>query len=217
MMSHVTGRTAAWDCACGNGQVTKDIAPFFSEVYATDISEKQLANAPKIDRVTFLKSSAESTPFKNEQFDLITVGQALHWFNIPRFFQEARRVLKPGGVIAVWGYGLMSINPTIDPLVHDFYTRVIGPYWDPERKLVDNQYRDIDFPFEEIPTTTFEFSFDWTLENWRGYLSTWSSVQKFIKAHGHSPVDDLAAQVAPLWTEERLRVSFPLFLRLGRK
>lgn len=216
VLSHVKERATVWDCACGNGQVTKDLAPYFREVFATDISENQLLQAPPLTNVIYAKSMAEQTAFPPHYFDLITVGQALHWFNIPSFFEEARRVLKPRGVLAVWGYSLLRIDERIDPIVLDFYTRVIGPYWDAERRLVDEQYRTVPFPFHEVTVPHFEFSFEWTLDEWSGYIGTWSSVQKYMKEHGHNPVASLVDQVRPLWVRERMKVSFPLFARVGR-
>lgn len=205
----------AWDVGCGNGQVTRDLAPRFTSVCATDISKKQLENAPAFPNVTYTLCPAHESHFADNSFDLITVGQALHWFRIPEFFTEAKRVGKPDAVIAVWGYSLLKIDTGIDELMTDFYTNKIGPYWDPERKLVDEQYQTIQFPFAEIKAPSLAFSFEWTLEEFAGYLTTWSSVQKYIKQHDSNPVDDLIDQIRPTWGSLR-KVSFPLFTRIGR-
>jgi SAM-dependent methyltransferase len=179
------------------------------------VSSKQIENAVRTENVFYSVTAAEETNFENSYFDLITVGQALHWFDIPKFFDEAKRVGKPGGVIAVWGYGLLKINPEIDEKLYHFYTKVVGPYWDKERKLVDEQYKNIPFPFREIQSPSFDFSFQWTLDQFHGYLSTWSSVQKFIAAHNTNPVDDLIRSIQPHWPSEEMKVTFPLFLRTG--
>jgi len=206
----------AWDCGCGNGQVSGDLAEKFDKVYGTDISANQIGNAVKRDNIEYLVCPAEKTPFKDQQFDLVTVGQAIHWFDIPAFCKEVRRVSKPDGVIAVWGYGLLGVDQGIDILINHFYTSVIGPYWDKERKLIDERYRTIDFPFTRIDVPHFEFSFDWTLDELRGYISTWSAVQKYIKQNDVDPVKNLVAELRPLWGDDRKKVSFPLFVRMGK-
>jgi ubiquinone/menaquinone biosynthesis C-methylase UbiE len=216
ILKHVKSNNTAWDCATGNGQVAKDLSERFDKVYATDHSANQVENAFRKDNIIYSVQPAEKTSFADRQFDLITAGQALHWFNIPAFFDEARRVSKPAGIVAVWGYSLLSVEPGIDPLINHFYTGVIGPYWDKERKLIDDQYRGIPFPFEKITVPTFQFSFNWTLGELRGYLSTWSSVQKFIRQNQSNPVDALVGELAPLWKTHRKKVSFPLFVLIGR-
>lgn len=216
ILSSVNGRDEAWDCACGNGQVAKDLSPFFKTVEATDHTPNQLANAFKKDNIHYSLGEAESTAFRDHQFDLVTVGQAIHWFDIPAFFNEASRVLKPGGLLAIWGYSLLSISKEIDPIITHFYTKVVGPYWDPQRKLIDNQYRGIDFPFQKIQVPAFDFSFNWTIEELEGYLTTWSAVQKFVKEQGRNPVVDLVPLIKPHWKQERMKITFPLFTLFGK-
>jgi SAM-dependent methyltransferase len=212
---HVKQRKTAWDCACGNGQVAKDLAERFDKVYATDHSEDQIKNAVQRSNVVYSVAPAENTSFADRQFDLVTVGQALHWLDRPAFFNEVRRVSKPGGVVACWGYSLLSINKDVDPIVNHFYTEVIGPYWDKERKLVDEQYKSVEFPFEKIGVPSFEFSFQWTVDEFLGYVSTWSSVQKYIKQNNEDPVQLIANEVRTRWGQERRKVSFPLFVLMG--
>jgi len=216
LIKHVPSNKTAWDCACGNGQVAKDLSGRFGIVYATDHSANQLSNALRKDNIIYSVSPAEKTAFTDRQFDLITVGQALHWFNIPEFFAEARRVSKPGGIVAVWGYSLLSVDAQIDPVLTHFYTEVIGPYWDKERKLVDDRYSTVQFPFEKIDVPPFEFSFNWTLDELSGYLSTWSAVQKYISQQKSDPVKPLTSQISPFWKTDRKKVSFPLFVLMGR-
>jgi SAM-dependent methyltransferase len=212
----VKDKKAAWDCGCGNGQVTKDLADRFENVQGTDISANQIANAVQKDNIRYSVSPAEKTPFSDKQFDLVTVGQALHWFNIPEFFSEVRRVSKPTGVVAVWGYSLLSVEKEIDDVINQFYTSVVGPYWDKERKLVDDRYRTIEFPFQRIDVPTFDFSFQWNLAELQGYLSTWSAVQKFIAQNDEDPVKKVITDLGRLWGDGRRKVSFPLFTRMGK-
>jgi ubiquinone/menaquinone biosynthesis C-methylase UbiE len=216
ILKQVKQPLAAWDCACGTGQVAKDLAVRFEKVYATDHSASQITNAVQKENITYSLSSAEKTSFNDGQFDLVTVGQALHWFDIPAFFSEARRVLKPTGVVAVWGYSLLTVNRQIDEIINHFYTSVIGLYWDKERKLVDERYRTIEFPFKRIDVPKFGFSFQWTLDDLRGYLSTWSSVRKFIQVNQSDPVEQVIRELRSLWGEGARTVSFPLFMRMGK-
>lgn len=212
----VKAKGSVWDCGCGNGQVSRDLASRFEKVFATDISATQIANAAQKENIIYSVTPAERTEFADQQFDLITVGQALHWFDIPAFCNEARRVSKPGGVVAVWGYSLLTVDQGIDLFLNHFYTSVIGPYWDKERKLVDDRYRTIEFPFTRIDVPPFEFSFEWTIDDLQGYVTTWSSVQKYIKQNQVDPVEGLINELRPLWGEGKRKVSFPLFVRMGR-
>jgi SAM-dependent methyltransferase len=213
---HTKSYEVVWDCATGNGQAAVELAKQFSKVYATDISENQLANAPDITNIHYSISSAEETTFADHSFDLITIAQAAHWLNLELFYQEVKRVIKPNGTLAIWGYGLVNINSSIDEHIHHFYKQVIGSYWDSERKLIDDHYRTLLFPFEEIQSPDFQFSFDWTIDELYGYLTTWSSVQKFIRANNHNPVEDLVQMLRPLWISGKMKITFPLFLRLGK-
>jgi SAM-dependent methyltransferase len=216
ILSHVENRSTVWDCGCGNGQVANDLSSYFDNVFATDLSAKQIENAIPGRNIEYSISRAEQTSFPDATFDLITVGQALHWFDFPSFYKEVNRVAKPKALLAVWGYSLLSISPEIDPVINHFYTETIGAYWDKERKLIDDQYKTIPFPFEEIKAPDFQFSFHWTLDHFLGYIFTWSSVQKYIRENSKNPVDNLRSDLKPLWQSEEKKVTFPLFLRLGK-
>lgn len=216
IMNKVSDNKAVWDCGCGNGQVAKDLAERFEKVCATDISANQIANAAKKENIFYSVLPAEKTTFADTQFDLVTVGQALHWFDIPAFFKEARRVSKPTGIVAVWGYSLLNVDKPIDSVISNFYTSVIGPYWEKERKLVDDRYRTIEFPFTRIDVPRFKFSFDWTIDELLGYLSTWSAVRKYIQQNQSDPVEELSPDLRRLWGNEKRKVSCPLFVRMGK-
>lgn len=218
ILQFVSERKSAWDCATGNGQAAKLLAEYFEEVHATDLSEKQIANAIPDSRIQYAVSPAEKTGFATGSFDLVTVAQAYHWFNFESFERELRRVLKPNGVIAVWGYGMVkSQHEPVTSLIERFYHDVVGPYWDGERQYVDNQYRTIPFPYDELPPAEFSIDTSWTIEELIGYLNTWSSVQHFIKANSYNPVGELEASLQQAWPlEKSVAFQFPLFLRLGR-
>ena len=206
---------AAWDCGTGNGQAAKVLAEKFKAVYATDISEKQMASGFQAPNIFYSTSPAEKTLFPDQQFDLITVAQAAHWFKLDEFYKEVNRVAKPNAVVAIWGYGLLSINPTFDVALAEFYKNVIGPYWDPERKLIDQHYQTIQFPFAEIEAPNFQFAKQWDLAQLEGYLTTWSAVQKFIKANGSNPVLAFMESTKSSLSNELVEVRFPLFMRIG--
>lgn len=214
LFSHVTNFDTAWDAGTGNGQAARVLATRFKKVLATDISAKQLENATPTENIVYAVG-AETTSLSDHSVDLITVAQAIHWFNIPVFFNEVKRVAKPDAIIAVWGYGLLQINPSIDQKINHFYKNVVGPYWDPERTLIDNHYRTIPFPFQEIESPALSFSFQWSLQQLEGYLNTWSAVRNYIAANHANPVETLIAQLQPTW-RETLPVTFPMFQRIGR-
>ena len=213
--SHCKSFEVAWDCATGNGQAAQDLALKFNKVFASDFSEQQIQSAVGRANIIYSVCPAEQTPFADNTFNLITVAQAAHWLPFDTFYKEVKRVAKPNATIAIWGYGLLSVHPEIDKLISNFYTNIIGMYWDKERKHIDQQYQAIPFPFIEIPTSEFEMIFEWTLQELEGYLNTWSAVQKFSKANQFNPVNELIELIRMQWKNKMMRVQFPLFLRLG--
>jgi SAM-dependent methyltransferase len=215
IFSHVQNFDAAWDAGTGNGQVARDLSKRFEKVIATDISGKQLENAFQARNIFYFQTG-ETVLFSMQKFDLICVAQAIHWFDREKFYGEVKRVGKPGAVVAVWGYGLFNSLPEIDSLIQNFYINTIGPYWDKERKLVDEEYKTITFPFSEIDTPNFSLAFEWTITELQGYLNTWSSVQKYLKENEINPVEKLIEQIRPVWGSEKIEIKFPLFLRLGK-
>lgn len=210
-----TGRRA-WDCATGNGQVAGALADLGFLVEATDISEKQLLLAVKKPAIHYQVSPAEQTPFADHTFDLITVAQALHWFDVDAFHREVRRVARPGAVIAEWGYGLAQLGPTLDPLLIDFYRNRVGPYWDPQRAHIDNQYAGLPFPFAPAQQRDFTVRRVWPLSRFLNYLQTWSAVRQYIHENDEDPVIELGERLNPIWGDQERELQFPVFLRIGR-
>jgi len=204
----------AWDCATGNGQVASVLAQKFKSVYATDISQRQLDQANEQPNVVYKIGSAEASGL-SEKVDLITVAQAIHWFDTEAFVKEAKRLSHTNTILAFWGYGLFQVGSAIDSLIFDFYDITVGPYWDPERRLIENKYRNIEVPLTESMSKEFVFEDQWSLETLQGYLSSWSAVQHYINKHGTNPVNEFIQKVAPLWGEQQ-HVSFPIFLRAGK-
>ncbi len=218
LASSTAQRKLAWDCGAGSGQATAALAERFGQVLGTDISAAQLASAPKLSNVEYRVSPAEASGLPDHSADLITVAQAMHWFDLPKFYAEVRRVLKPHGIIAAWGYNRLLIDqPEVQRIVDHFYEQTIGSYWPPERVLVENSYRDLDFPFQQIAVPQFSLHKDWTREHLLGYLRSWSAVGRFKAANGYDPVDELAGEIAAHWPEGKtLRVEWPLFVHVGK-
>ncbi len=212
------GRERAWDCATGNGQAAVRLAAFFQEVIATDASSGQIARAQPQANVTYQVAPAEASGLPASSTDLITVAQALHWFDFDRFYAEARRVLRPGGLLAVWCYGGIEFeDPQIQEQVDHFYHQVVGPYWPPERRYIEEKYRSIPFPFADLSVPPFAMAADLTLDRFLGYLRTWSATQRFIQARGFDPVNDLAATLGGPWPADQPPKSrWPIHLRAGR-
>lgn len=208
----------AWDCATGNGQIAVVLAERFRQVDATDISENQLKNAKQKPNIRYQLARAESPIFPNRLFDLITVGQAAHWFDLQKFYPEVRRVIKPGGFLALVGYNLLRVDKPTETLIEYFYNTVLRGYWDGERRLVDEQYTTISFPFEEMPFPPMASEYSWTVKHLLGYLSTWSAVQHFVKKNGRNPLDEsLVAQFKEVWPEGETKiVRFPIFGRVAQ-
>jgi len=218
VLSLCTRKEHAWDCGTGNGQVAQVLAAYFNGVQATDISRGQLNAAPQHVAITYSVQPAEETNFPDAHFDLITVAQAVHWFDFDRFYAEVNRTLRSDGVLVILGYGLPSITLQVDAVIANFYHHVIGPYWDPERHYIDEHYRTIPFPFKEIETPQFAQELEWELEQLLGYLRTWSVVKHYIQKHGVDPVSDLASELHEAWgNAQRQTVVFPLLLRIGVK
>ena len=211
-------RKRAWDCATGNGQAAIALAAQFDRVMATDASAKQIENASLDQRVQYRITAAEESGLESHSIDLITVAQALHWFDLSKFFAEVKRVLKPVGVLAVWSYNVVSIAPAIDRVIDRFYRKTVGPFWPPERGIVEAGYRTIDFPFHEIDPPLFRMETQWTLDQLIGYLRTWSATQKFITANNFDPIPQLENELVEIWQPQHppRTIVWPLSLRVGR-
>lgn len=214
------GRGLVWDCACGNGQASVDLAARFDRVAATDASAAQIAGATPHERIEYRQAPAEASGLADGSVDLVAVAQALHWFDLPAFFAEAERVLKPGGVLAVWSYGVQTVEgDDIDARVQHFYREAVGPYWPPERALVEEGYRSIRLPFTEFEVPRFEMSVQWPLDRLLGYFASWSATGRYIKARGENPVAALAQELGPAWGDPKAarRVAWPLAVRAARR
>lgn len=209
-------RERAWDCGTGNGQAAVALAEFFDEVVATDPSARQIQHAQPHAKVDYRVAPAEACPLDASSVDLVSVAQALHWFDHDRFFAAVRQVGRPGAVIAAWSYGLGKITPAVDGVVMHLYGDLLGDYWPPERHYIEQGYRQIPFPFAEIDAPRFAMTASWSLNDLIGYLGTWSSVQKYIARHGVDPLSLVRDDLVAAWGDaEQHSVNWPLFLRVG--
>lgn len=211
-------KQAVWDCGTGNGQVAVQLAHYFDEVFATDISAKQLREAPAHARIRYAVEAGERCSAPDDAFDLIVVAQAIHWFDFDRFYAEVRRVLRPGGVLAVVGYGLLQTDSTaMNDIIRRFYTEIVGPYWDPERRYLDEAYRTIPFPFEETGTPEFSMQYRWSMDDLLGYLGTWSAVQHYQRQKAADPVELIEAALRRAQGDRmEIAIHFPVHLRVGK-
>jgi len=217
ILSHVKEKNAALDCGTGNGQCAAVLAGSFAEVHATDISEKQIAKAVSKPNLHYHVSPAEKIPFAENYFDLVTCATAIHWFRFDDFFSEVKRVAKQNAIFACWAYDLCRTDrPELNKLIDEFYWKTIHGYWDPERQYVDEHYKTIPFPFNEIPNPGFATALHWNLDHFEGYLNTWSAVQHFIKANNSNPVSHIMQKIRTEFDRDiQLKMTFPIFMRIG--
>jgi SAM-dependent methyltransferase len=217
LAAQVPAHSLAWDCATGSGQAALGLAAQFERVVATDAAAAQLAHAGAHARVDYRVAAAEASGLAAASVDLVTVAQALHWFDLDAFYREARRVLRPGGALAVWCYGLCEVDPAIDALLGWFYRELVGPYWPPERRHIDARYADLAFPFAEQPVPAFAMRADWDRAALLAYLGTWSAVVRCRRATGTDPIAELEPRLREAWGAATVRtVRWPLAVRLGR-
>ncbi|MBX7057469.1 MAG: class I SAM-dependent methyltransferase [Leptospirales bacterium] len=210
-------RICAWDCATGNGQAARPLAARFKQVIASDGSARQIEQALSCAGVEYRVFTAEEPDLEDDSIDLVTVAQAFHWLRLPQFYTALRRVVRRHGWLAVWGYGLNSIDPLIDELVLHFYRNTVGPFWPPDRRHIENGYRALDFPFAEVAMDQPQIELFMDLADFLGYLGTWSAVVRYREIKGQNPIDEIVEPLRSLWGDAQRRcVRWQIFLRAGR-
>ena len=209
----------AWDCATGTGQAALGLVPYFDRIIATDASESQITHARPHRNISYQVTTAEKTSIPTSSVDLIVAAQALHWFDLNGFYSEVDRVLKRKGAIAVWSYNLLTVSPDVDSVVNRLYHNILGAYWPSERRLVEDGYRGMDFPFKEIKTPPFSMTATWSVQQVTGYLHTWSAVQRYKQHNNHDPVEMVVDELLAAWGDDDglKRIEWPLSLRVGFK
>lgn len=208
----------ALDVGCGNGQLTQLLAAHFDQVIGLDPSADQIANASKGDRLSYQCAPAEQLPLADHSASLITAAQAAHWFKLPAFYNEVRRASVANGVLALISYGVLALEPALNQRFQRFYWEEIGPYWPPERKLVDSGYATIDFPFKEFEAPPMDIRVAWRLPEFLGYLQTWSAVRSAREAGREAILTTFADDLTALWGDENTQrpVAWPINMRIGR-
>lgn len=219
LAANARGRRLAWDVGTGNGQAARGLAPFFDRVHATDASPEQIAEARGPDAIGFACEPAEHCSLADASADLVTAGQAMHWFELSAFYREVKRVLRPGGMLAVWTYQLNRIDPEVDRHVRWFFDDVIGTYWPPERVHVEAGYQDLPFPFAERSVPAFGLATEWGLDRFLAYVDTWSAVRRYRADRGEDPLPALREALIGPWGGEarQRRIGWPLAVRVGTR
>ncbi|HKY96742.1 MAG TPA: class I SAM-dependent methyltransferase [Gemmatimonadaceae bacterium] len=214
--SLVTRHELVWDCATGNGQAAVSLTSHFARVIATDASEKQISMAEPHPSIEYRVATAYDSGLDDRSVDAVTVAQAIHWLEHDRFYREAKRVMRDGAAIVIWGYGDPVIDDTeLNNIVHTFNRGTIEKYWRPERDLILAELKTIPFPFREVGAPSFTLEQSWTLAEFAGYLRTWSATAAFVEANGVDPVDSVEGVLRSLWGQARHSVRWPIYIRAG--
>jgi ubiquinone/menaquinone biosynthesis C-methylase UbiE len=221
LASQVSEKKAVWDCGTGNGQAAVQWSRYFERVYATDPSSSQIAKAIASENISYRVGSAEASGLQPASVNLTSVAQAYHWFDHTKFFEEVRRVSKPGAIVAVWSYDLAKITPEVDAAVYELYEDILASYWEPERKSVEQGYKNLPFDFQRIETPSFSMKSSWSFEHLMGYLGTWSALQAYLKKNQRDPRELIFEKARLAWASvdgERTErpVSWNLSLHVGR-
>ncbi|KQK04108.1 putative methyltransferase DDB_G0268948 [Brachypodium distachyon] len=224
----------AWDVGTGSGQAIAPLAKLYKEVVGTDTSAQQLSYAPPLPNVRYVHTPADlplagihAAVAPPSSVDVITVAQAFHWLDLPRFYADARSVLRaPHGVLAAWCYTEPRVDAggAVDAAFWRLY-EASQPHWAPNRKMVDDEYRSVEFPFDpvdgEAHTGPFEFSTErrMDLDDYLTYISSWSAYQT-AKDKGVELLDEATVrEFAAAWGGDRgvvKTVRYPVFLRIGK-
>jgi ubiquinone/menaquinone biosynthesis C-methylase UbiE len=214
--SLTTEHQLAWDCGTGNGQAAIGLADFYEQVYATDPSEQQIKHATLHPRIIYKIERAETCGLTDHTADLITIANALHWFDFSTFYAEVKRVLKPNGVIAAWTYGHTTISPGIDAIIKHYHDEIVGEFWQDENRLIDKNYATIPFPFEPVSAPPFSTHKEMSFDDLIGLIHSWSATQKYIDKYASDPVKNIQQQLRSLWQNEKATASWQLILKIGR-
>jgi SAM-dependent methyltransferase len=217
LQSLTSDHALALDCGTGNGQTAVQLAAYYEQVVATDPSAEQIRHAAQHDRVRYRIDKAETPVLEKQSADIVTVSQALHWFDFEAFFTEVKRVLKPGGILAVWAYPLPVITPELDKFIRHFHEEVVGEFWLYENRMIDKAYANIPFPFPEIAAPAFSIRKHFVFDELIGLLYTWSAVLKYREHYGTDPVAAAEPELKQLWGNVLQReVVWHLILKIGR-
>lgn len=217
--SKCSPREAAWDCATGNGQAAQDLAPYFSKIYATDVSQQQVNNNFSKNNIQYSQSPAEKTIFEDNSFDLISVAQALHWFDYDKFWPEVIRTGKNGALFCSWGYSWFEFDENIkSDLINPFH-KLIETFWAKNNQILWDGYQaeDVNFPFTPIEAPSFAINVNWSISELIDYLKTWSAYKLAMdNAHINKDLNALLESIIKSYSpDDRLNLSMPIFITAG--
>jgi SAM-dependent methyltransferase len=205
----------AWDVGCGTGQAAVALADTFAHVTATDISAQQIEAATPHPRVRYQAVSAEDAQVSPRSVDLICVAQALHWFDLAKFWPAVHAALKPRGVFLALGYGLFNVDEAIDTATQRHFYEVVDGFQSAGNKALAQGYKDIAFPFDMVAAPPLAIEMHWTPDQLLNYAATWSAVARIRKETGFDPMPMYRAALAPLWGDETRIVKMPLTIKVG--
>jgi len=218
LASQSPGRETVWDCATGSGQAALSLTKYFDRVIGTDISQALIDKAGRHAKITYKVVPAEQTGLPDHSVDLVTVAQALHWFAYDKFFPEVKRVLKPRGVFAAWGYTHLRTDAPVQKLTDYIHNELLKDYWAPQISILNSRYADIPFPFEPIQPPKFEISQALTFDQLIGYLVSWSAAQQFIQEKGQDELQRIFGEIRTAWGDltQMKPVRWEVFMKAGR-
>lgn len=218
LSSLVKEHNTAWDCATGNGQAAIGLEPYFDKIFATDASSSQIEHAELHPKIEYRTATAENSGLNSDSIDLLTVATAIHWINTDIFYPEAKRIVKNGGVLAVWTYSESHVNDEIDMVSRNYSEKIIGEHWPNENKKAWDFDNKIHIPFENIETPDFEIHLNWNLNDFLKYLFTWSATQNYIRETGKNPIEIVYDDFLSAWKDEYLKrdIKMKLKLKVGR-
>lgn len=218
LASIAPGRSLAWDCGTGNGQAAVGLAGYFDRVSATDASADQIAHALPHPKVEYRVEGAEQVSLESGSVDLATVAQAVHWFDFDRFYAEVKRVLKPDGILAVWTYHLPQISPQVNMALRRYYSEVLAGFWPERIQHLEERYRTLPFPFEEIVPPPFEMEARWDRNQLMGFLDSWSATQRYREQKRRHPLKEIWGELSGAWQDEKEKrmVRWEIHFRIGR-
>ncbi len=214
LSSLVSEHNTAWDCATGNGQAAVGLVPYFNKIIATDPSSSQIEHAEQNPKIEYRIATAENSGLETNSIDLLTVATAIHWIDTAKFYPEAKRIIKNGGVLAVWTYTESSIDAEIDLVYNKLYKDILSEYWPVENKKAWNFDDSVQLPFERIDSPEFEINLKWDLDDYLNYLSTWSSTQQYIKKTGIDPVQSLYNDFLKAWRDKTIKRNMKKIIKL---
>jgi SAM-dependent methyltransferase len=217
LASIAPGQRLALDCATGNGQAARGLVDSFQAVYSFDISLSQIKHAFSHPNVSYFAARAEAIPLEKGRFDLVVVTQALHWFDLPAFYGEVRRLLRPGGILAAAAYSFFETDPAVEQIIHRYYFQVLDAYWSPGIRLLERKYQTIPFPFQEKQPPEFTMETAWNLYELLGFLASWSAIPPFIEEKGYHPLQEVKSDLLAAWGEPEGRkiLRWPVYLKVG--